>query len=210
MTSAAGGALVTVTDALSSIMEKGFVLGRDLVGSVVPQGAGSVGAMARHRARTMLVGCCDIPPPCWMPRSLGRVTSHVCPGGVATVRLRVKNCGAASESIRVEGAGMPSGAAVTIDPGSLSLGSMEEDVVTATLTAPATAAKGDSIHGLLWVLGCSRHYVEWTVRIGFGGCDSLHEVDVADCPDFIHHWYDHFYCERPCDDRAGGSRLAHA
>jgi hypothetical protein len=21
---------------------------------------------------------------------------------------------------------------------------------------------------------------------------------VEDCPDLIHHWYDHFYCPRPC------------
>jgi hypothetical protein len=21
---------------------------------------------------------------------------------------------------------------------------------------------------------------------------------VEDCPDLLHHWYDHFYCNRPC------------
>jgi hypothetical protein len=27
------------------------------------------------------------------------------------------------------------------------------------------------------------------------------EVEIEDCPDLIHHWYDHFYCERPCPSR---------
>ena len=31
-----------------------------------------------------------------------------------------------------------------------------------------------------------------------GGC---HEVRVSDGPDHVHHWHDHFYCNRPCAGR---------
>jgi hypothetical protein len=31
-------------------------------------------------------------------------------------------------------------------------------------------------------------------------------VEVEDCPDLIHHWYDHFYCDRPCTDRKPNHR----
>jgi hypothetical protein len=27
------------------------------------------------------------------------------------------------------------------------------------------------------------------------------EVEINDCPDMIHHWYDHFYCHRHCQDQ---------
>ena len=27
------------------------------------------------------------------------------------------------------------------------------------------------------------------------------ELTVEDCPDLVHHWYDHFYCPRPCPNR---------
>jgi hypothetical protein len=36
------------------------------------------------------------------------------------------------------------------------------------------------------------------VRVGRLCGASCPEVEVDDCPDNIHHWYDHFYCERGC------------
>jgi len=31
------------------------------------------------------------------------------------------------------------------------------------------------------------------------------DIEIEDCPDLIHHWYDHFYCPRPC---LGGTGLS--
>jgi hypothetical protein len=29
-------------------------------------------------------------------------------------------------------------------------------------------------------------------------CSGHREVEIFDEPDYVHHWYDHFYCEHPC------------
>jgi hypothetical protein len=63
---------------------------------------------------------------------------------------------------------------------------------------PADAATGQEYEVLLWVRGCQNHYLRWTLKVANRGASCCHEVEVEDCPDLIHHWYDHFYCERPC------------
>jgi len=144
---------------------------------------------------TLRDSSCDIPPPCWMPRDLGRVVSHGCPGATASVRLRITNCGLGSRSITAAARGS-GGAKVTWDTQTLVLDTFEEGAVTASLAIPA---EGDtSIDSLLSVRGCHDHVLRWRVEVTERGCSSLHEVDVQDCPDLIHHWYDHFYCARPC------------
>jgi hypothetical protein len=145
---------------------------------------------------------CEIPPPCWMPKSLGDVRSRVCAGGTAVLRLRVTNCGASGQSFELEAAG-PDAGEVNLQPAKLTLGPMERTVVTATIPLAATASSSEQREALLWVRGCREHYVRWTVTVG-GGSDSCHEVDVEDCPDYVHHWYDHFYCEHPCPSSRRG------
>ncbi|MCI0390637.1 MAG: hypothetical protein MOB07_17970 [Acidobacteria bacterium] len=145
-------------------------------------------------------GCgCDIPPPCWAPQPIGEVVSHACPGATATIRLRVTNCGAARRVITIEAAGQTPG--VKIDPPTLALGPMERGVVSVSVSLPADAAQCQDQEVLLWVRGCQQHFLRWTVRVSSRGASCCHEVDVEDCPDLIHHWYDHFYCERPCPPR---------
>ena len=165
-------------------------------------GAGLLQALADSRlvgdigSRLSRKCSCDIPPPCWMPRSLGEVKSFVCAGGTAVLRLRITNCGADGENFRVEVTNNPK-KDVTIAPAALALGSMERGVVTLTLSSKAAASKGEERELLVWVRGCHDHYTRWTVTVG-RGADSCHELDVEDCPDYLHHWYDHFYCPRPC------------
>ncbi len=55
----------------------------------------------------------------------------------------------------------------------------------------------------MWVRGCQLHFLRWTVVVASIGADTFYEVDVKDCPDHIHHWYDHFYCPRPCLEERG-------
>jgi hypothetical protein len=170
------------------------------------RGGGRVQSLAGSRivkdlgTRVSLRGCsCDIPPPCWLPRSLGEVRSFVCAGGTASVRIRVTNCGASQRTVQLEAAG-DAGGDVTVTPQTLTLGPMERAVATASLALPTGAASGHQREALLWVRGCHDHYVRWTVNAD-GASQSVHEVDVEDCPDVIHHWYDHFYCEHPCPGR---------
>jgi hypothetical protein len=76
----------------------------------------------------------------------------------------------------------------------LNLGPMERG--TAVVKLDFTDC--EEIEELVWVRGCYDHYIRWTVSESRFGGDTCHELDVEDCPEYIHHWYDHFYCERPC------------
>ena len=83
------------------------------------------------------------------------------------------------------------------------LGLWERGTVIASLAIPAKAGVGEEREGLIWVRGDRDHVLRWTVRVTSHAGNCCHEVDVADCPDLVHHWYIHFYCERP---GSGGSR----
>jgi hypothetical protein len=123
------------------------------------------------------------------------VTSHVCAGGTATLRIEITNCGAVPRTYKAEVGGGPSG--VTVSPAALVLGPMERGAIVVSAAVPADAGS-DYRHQYLWVRGCYDHYARWTVRVTARGADCCHELEVEDCPDLIHHWYDHFYCQHPC------------
>jgi hypothetical protein len=155
-----------------------------------------MGQMQKMAPQMKVGGCCEIPPPCWAPQPIGEVVSHGCPGSTATIRLRITNCGATPRAFQIEAADKTP--AVKIDPPGLTLGPMERGFVTASVTLSADAAQCQDQEVLLWVRGCRQHYLRWTVRVSSRGGSCCHEVDVEDCPDPIHHWYDHFYTQRPC------------
>jgi hypothetical protein len=141
--------------------------------------------------------CCDIPPACWLPRPLGEITSFVCAGGTASLRIRVTNCQPRSSHIEVSFA--EAGSQTKVVPPAATLGPMERKSFNAFYNAPADAAKGHRVETLLWVRGCNAYYLRWIVEVrdnASGSCG--HEIVVDDCADYVHHWYDHFYCNRPC------------
>jgi hypothetical protein len=141
-----------------------------------------------------LSGCCKIPPPCWVPRELTAVSSHVCPGATATLRFRVTNSGMDARTITVE-----ADQNASVNPPSLQLGPYQRGWVTVSYTVPATAAGNcESTEILVFVHGCKSYYLRWTVQTSKRGCDCCHEIEIEDCQDLVHHWYDHFYCQRPC------------
>lgn len=139
---------------------------------------------------------CEVPPPCWEPQPLGQVTSFVAPGGQATVRFRVTNCGFVSRTISFDA--NKSVFDVTFSPSSLVLGPLERGVVSASLKMPAEAKPGAEQELILIVRGCKIYYLRWVIKVADCGVNMCNEVEVNDCPDMIHHWYDHFYCHRHC------------
>ena len=92
----------------------------------------------------------------------------------------------------------PDAGLVTVTPANLTIAPFEHGLFTATMSVPPGADHHWRAHVLLWVHGCREHVVRWEVRTDERGCGTHHEVRVEDCPDYVHHWYDHFYCERPC------------
>jgi hypothetical protein len=135
----------------------------------------------------------EIPPPCWYPISAGVRHTYACPDVSATVEMRVANCGPTSRVIRAESAD-----GVSLKPAKLTLAPMEHGHVTASFKVPADAELGDEYERLVWIRGCQSHYVRWRIVAASKDVDLCHELEVEDRPDYLHHWYDHFYCSHPC------------
>ena len=149
---------------------------------------------------SMTGSCCDIPEPCWMPRCLGEFHCTLCPGATGTIKLRVTNGDLRSRQIPAVASG-PDAQRVSFSPTSLTLGPKERGTITARFAAPAEGGKDDEFEAILWVRGCRDYYIRWTVGIGSSGGCCAHELSICDGPDHVLHWYDHFYCPRPCQNR---------
>jgi hypothetical protein len=190
---------------LGDLVDEGMRVGMDLMETLgrsrLPDLAGSLQKVAPASRRCG----CEIPPPCWMPKALGDLTSHVCPGGAATVRIVVTNCSMTPRAVQVDAAGADGGKVKITPAGAVSIAPMDQATFVATLAVPADAPECGSSTALLWVRGCHLHHLRWTVDVRSRGGHACHEVQVHDCPDLVHHWYDHFYCPRPCPH---GGRVA--
>ena len=177
--------LADAAKAVGGLIAPGAKLGMKLLGSI--------------RVPTRSCGCsCEIPPPCWVPQPLGEFTTEACPGNSGVLRLTITNCGMASRTIKVSA----TNAAVTAAPASLTLGPMEDGLVVLSLGVPGAASKGQTQRSIVWIHGCKTYYLRWTVVVAASGSSCCAtDVGLEDCPDLIHHWYDHFYCQRPCPNR---------
>ena len=191
------------TKALGDLLDQGAQIGISVLGPLVSNSASMVGHILQSVSPAQASDCCcEIPPPCWEPRHLGEVTSFVCPGGTATVRLRITNCNMRQSKIQFTTSGQNAG--VTIAPPDLTLGPMERGTVAVSLPVAANTGSGEQREILIWIRGCKNHFLRWIVEVttkGATNCGS--EIDVDDCPDYQHHWYDHFYCHRHCDEQRG-------
>ena len=145
--------------------------------------------------------CCDIPPPCWLPRQFGSVASRACPGGTALLRLQVSNCQPGSSRIEVR-AENDAELDIKVTPDKATLGPMTSKYFTVVATIPEDVCKGDSYELIVWVSGCNDHFARWTVIVGDRASGTCQLLRVEDCPDYVHHWYDHFYCNHPCFSRS--------
>ena len=188
--------MTTTVDRIADLMERGIRAGADMIDALAQNPM--VAGMQMRMPTPRLAACsCEIPPPCWMPRQHGPVTSYVCAGNSAMLRLRVTNCSIERSTIDVEAAG-PDGAKVTVKPKQLTLDPLERGTIVLNLDTDAAAPVGTELEALVWIRGCVDHAVRWTVRVARRGGSSCLELDIDDCPDYRHHWYDHFYCARPC------------
>jgi hypothetical protein len=128
------------------------------------------------------------------------VRSYVREGGEATLRIRVHN-------------GAPATAAFTIDCDTEEGVEIESAAFSLGAMARATAVVKVKLSGkeqelLVWVRGCQDHYIRWTVRESCRCGDACHEIEVEDAPDYLHHWYDHFYCRHPCPGTGARASVA--
>ena len=191
-----GDALRDVTRAYVNLLGAQLRMGRDLldavVGAVPPELTSAARTVARDATRRA-AGCCDVPPPCWMPRLLDDVVTRAAPCRTARLTLVVTNCGLGRRNFAVQAQG-----AVKVDPPAFVLDTYERRTVTLSLDVPQDAKEGSEIETTVRVRGCHEWVLRWTVRVRECPTDPAPVVAVDDCPDYRHHWYDHFYCARPC------------
>lgn len=145
--------------------------------------------------------CCDVPPACWLPRLFGTVESRACPSGTALLRIRVSNCRPTSSEVEVR-ARADAKLDIKVTPERTTLEPMESKHFTVIAGIPEDACKGESYELVVWVSGCNDHFARWTVTAGDGASGTCQLLEVEDCPDYLHHWYDHFYCDQPCYSRS--------
>jgi hypothetical protein len=172
---------------------------------------GGAGAAALQRAASMRPASgacgCEIPEPCWMPLPLGERCCQLAPGEKGTLCLVVGNGDFRPHSYQFAATGK-SAAHVSFSQAAATLGPKERIAVTATFTLPpGTKADGDCScidhEALIWVRGCRNHYLRWSIDEVACSKPCCHEVVVSDDPDYVLHWYDHFYVARPCPGVAG-------
>src|SRR5215208_3813098 len=136
--------LADTIEVLTNAMVEGTKLGMDLLQGLASNPATvmvnrlltNAGTQIRRSGKCS----CDIPPACWLPRNLGEVVTPVCPGGTATLRIRVTNCTTAAREIRITPAGDDK--VFQVKPPVMSVGRMERGTFIATATISPDAAFG--------------------------------------------------------------------
>jgi hypothetical protein len=191
----AGDALRDVARAYVNLLGVQLRVGREVLGAVIEAVPPELTTMARTATlgATRRAGCCDVPPPCWMPRLLDDVVTRAPACRTARLTLVVTNCGPTRRTVRIQATG-----AVKVDPPSVTLDAYGRQTVALSIDVPQDAADGSAIETVVRVRGCHEWVLRWTVRVREGAADPAPSVAIDDCPDYRHHWYDHFYCVRPC------------
>ncbi|MEP7347781.1 MAG: hypothetical protein ABI877_21100 [Gemmatimonadaceae bacterium] len=140
---------------------------------------------------------CEIPPPCWEPQPAGTCCLELTPGGSATIRVHVSNCGWNRQLVSITALGKIAGW-MSFSPTTLILDPIERATILVTVHLPNGLNPGDRLSGPIIIRGCRDHYARVEVTVADCAGKNTCDVVVDDCPDNIHHWYDHFYCPRPC------------
>jgi len=154
------------------------------------------GAMSGGLVGRLSPGC-EIPPPCWEPRLAGTCSVQLPPGSKATIRVHVMNCGWTRQVVMITATGRLAGI-VKLEPTTLLIEPQSQATFLVSAHLPDKVKPGEVFQGALLVRGCLDHFARVTVRAAECAAATCCDIYVQDCPDHIHHWYDHFYCPRPC------------
>ncbi len=142
-------------------------------------------------------GGCAIPAPCWEPRHAGDCALRLRPGQKAVISVHVTNCGWSRQIVTVTGLGRLAGW-LSLSPTALLLDPQERATFAVLLKVPDDIPIGQRLSGPLLLRGCRDHFVRLDVTTSDCGGEAACDVAIDDCADNVHHWYDHFYCPRPC------------
>jgi hypothetical protein len=188
-------------DGLRALINAQLQLGKELLNFLGDAGSDAMGSMSKLRLPKGS-SCCDVPEPCWMPLPLGEIRCTLKPGDSGTVCLVVTNEDFRPQHYLFAATGK-SAAHVSFSQTSATLQPKERIAVTATFTVPKDDRRPEDCRCLdhdvvVWVRGCRNHYLRWVIDEMSCSKPCCHEVEVHDQPDYVLHWYDHFYIVRPC------------
>ncbi len=192
-----------VPAALRNLFQAQMKLSTDMFEAMTGMSMPDLSSQLSKRVRCGPRSCCDIPEPCWMPRRLCDCTSHVAQCHSACINVVIENCDRNRREV-VVGAIGDDAKLVTVTPDKVALSPFERKTVKICLSVPDDAPTGHIYEVVILVRGCRDYVFRWSVSVGTLGMDSCHEVEIEDCPDYLHHWYDHFYCHRPCNEGRTG------
>jgi len=194
VSNATGTAARVMSDAIAGVLGAQTQVAAALAGSLTRRSS-SCGSWPVYSA-----GGCEIPPPCWEPQPAGTCSLELAPGTGGTIRVRVTNCGWTRQIVAITAPGRLA-AWMTFTPTALILYPQERATLLVTLQVPAAVPIGRAFSTALVIRGCRDHFARIELAVGdcVGGARNCCDVCVDDCADQIHHWYDHFYCARPCN-----------
>jgi hypothetical protein len=196
--------LTASLDAIAAIIAQGAQAGVNLLESLMtgsPQLLQNLEHLALGAGGLSTCDSCQIPPPCWMPKPLGEVKSVGRAGDTVKICFVITNCTMATHHESVFTSTPNTG--LTFTPPFLTLGPMERAEIEVSYHIPGAVPLGEKREILMWVRGCKLFFLRWIVIVSAIPSAGCYEVEVKDCPDLIHHWYDHFYCPRPCLEPRG-------
>ena len=185
-----------VPEAFMELLRAQIKVGQEYFEAVTGTPAPFVGDPLKAWQNAVPTPVCHVPPPCWMPRVLAECASYVGTCDTACVRVVVTNCDRTAHPVRVRVEGDEG---VKVTPQSADVGPLQRVTFEVCRKIPDDTERGHSFESLIWIEGCRQHVLRWTVHVDAVGLDSCHEMAIDDCPDYRHHWYDHFYCIRSCD-----------
>lgn len=200
-----------VDSALGDLVAAQLGLGKELL-KVLATGSGLLMDGAKGLRLPRGSGCCDIPEPCWMPKSLGEVRCTLGPGDEGEVCLTVLNDDFRPRDYSIVPVGKDANAVdIAGTDRKFGLGPKERRTVSVRVRVPEPSDRDDDrresccscddVDLLIWVIGCSNHYLRWVIcRDSKKSRECCHSVNVVDAPDYELHWYDHFHVMRPCMD----------
>lgn len=196
--------LTGIQDSLRDLFNAQLQLGKEVV-NLIGEGVGSalrsLGGMSLPRLRGS--SCCDIPEPCWMPRSAGEFFCSLRPGDEGTLCIIVTNEDFRAHPYTIELSGSDASNA-SASPASFQLGCKQSRTSKVTFTVPAErkdrSKRCDCVdyEVVVWVRGCRNYYVRWQIKVSDQPQPCCYEAEVKDDPNYVLHWYDHFYLIRPC------------
>jgi len=194
-----------IASAVMHLVEAEINLVRGIVGALAGSSAGKHhshhgnGCKCSHPCASKGGCSCRIPTPCWLPDDLGDCIATVEPCGSAHLTIVVRNTDGQQRQIAVSASG-PGSQYVTVTPASATVPPFGSATFNVAVAVPQGAA-GTYVDAQIWITkGCRAHVLNWRVDVDkcCGHEKGSHEIVVCDGADFVHHWYDHFYCPRRC------------